>query len=63
VIKLLVVSFFEEPAVTGDTLAMTENIALHHVPVRALFQLGGAPSHSSLFVLSVWSFLIIKGKR
>jgi hypothetical protein len=34
--------------VTGDTfLAMMENTALHHVPVRTVFQLDSIPPHFS----------------
>jgi hypothetical protein len=41
----------EEPAVTGDTfLAIIENTALHHVPVRTVFQSDGAPHYFSCCV-------------
>jgi hypothetical protein len=46
--KQIYPSFSEEPAVTGDTfLAMMENIALRHVPVRTRIQSDGTLPHFS----------------
>jgi hypothetical protein len=43
--------FFLEHMVTGDTfLAMMENTNLHHVLVRTVFQLHGAPRYVSHYV-------------
>jgi hypothetical protein len=40
--------FFEKHLVTGKKfLATMEETALHHIPARTVFQLGGAPSHFS----------------
>jgi len=41
--------------VTGETfLAVMENTAFHHVPMRTIFQLDGAPPH---FTCHVHAFL------
>jgi hypothetical protein len=54
--KVISPFIFEEPTVTGDTfLAMMENTALRHVPVRTAFQLDGAPPH---FSYCVHAFLV-----